>query len=208
MAALLSDSGSSRPSPVIRTIAIPLMGADMVSELTIRVDRQFHSSISTRSASRPVFSLLQSFVRRDTTKAIGSSFAFASNTYKNFLVKPLHSLAQCTQGIEAAIQLMAREPREVQQSVVYSHLTVTEQGTANRTHSPRNRWHSPLPSGGHFHSTCQLPLAEEKSLGFRLSSPTARNHQVVGSTHAQDWIPNESILILKELIGPFECWSG
>ena len=120
------------PVPVIRTIAIPFKSADVVSELTIKIIRQFHSRISSWSASDP--------------SSLGSRLCAAEHyegnrggiltLFENILVRPLDSLPQSTQSIEAAIQLVARKLRQIHHSIGAQLRCNRHRETASRIHSP------------------------------------------------------------------------
>ena len=72
------------------------MGADVVSEVTIEVIRQFHPGIAARAARSPsphCHSL------RAAEHDKGNRLLILIHG-KPFLIRPLHSLAQCAQGIE------------------------------------------------------------------------------------------------------------
>ena len=64
----------------------------MVSELAIKVIRQFHSGIPSGSASHPP----------SHCSRLGAAKHNEGNR-KYALIRPLYSLSQCTEGIEAAI---------------------------------------------------------------------------------------------------------
>ena len=98
---------------MIRATSIPFVGADVVSELAIKIIQKF-SFWHCRQIRQQSIRIPAAFVLRNTTKAIGSSLSFGSKTS---LVRPVHSLAQRTQCIERAIQLVARKTAQVQHSI-------------------------------------------------------------------------------------------
>ena len=78
----------------------------MVSELAVKVIRQFHSSIPSGSASHPSSHCSGFGAAKHHEGNRGVILILLEDT----LVCPLDSLPQCTQSIEAAIQLVAWEP--------------------------------------------------------------------------------------------------
>ena len=78
----------------------------MVSELAVKVIRQFHSGIPSGSASHPSPHCSRLCAAKHNESNSGVAFSF----FKYALIRPLDSLPQCAEGIKTAIQLVAWEP--------------------------------------------------------------------------------------------------
>ena len=178
----------------------------MVSELAIKVIRQLHSSIPSGSASHPS----SHCSRLGAAKHHEANRGVTLRLVEDALARPLYSLAQCTEGIEAAIQLVAWEPRQIHYAIVVQSHCQRHWETQPVAHIHKGIGRILLcpASGSPF--DMPVPFCKEQSFRFRHLHPARLDHPVVRAidlsldakrvhSHSQraHWT-----------VGPFECWSG
>ena len=147
----------------------------MVSELAIKVIRQLHSSIPSGSASHPS----SHCSRLGAAKHHEGNRGVTLSLVEDALVRPLYSLSQCTEGIEAAIQLVAWEPRQIHYAIVVQSHCQRHWETQPVVHIHKGIGRILLcpVSGSPF--DMPVPFCKEQSFRFRHLRPARLDHPVV-----------------------------
>ena len=168
------DSDSIR-HPVVQSSVVPFEGADVVSELAVKVIRQFHSGIPSGSASHPSSHCSRLCAAKHNEGNSGVAFSF----FEYALIRPLDSLSQCAEGIEAAIQLVAWEPRQIHYAIVVQSHCQWHWQTQPIVHIHKGIGRILLcpVSGSPF--DMPVPFCKEQSFRFRHLRPARLDYPVV-----------------------------
>ena len=147
----------------------------MVSELAVKVIRQFHSGIPSGSASHPSSHCSRLCAAKHNEGNSGVAFSF----FKYALIRPLDSLPQCAEGIETAIQLVAGEPRQIHYAIVVQSHCQWHWQTQPIVHIHKGIGRILLcpVSGSPF--DMPVPFCKEQSFRFRHLRPARLDHPVV-----------------------------